>query len=339
MPRESRVRSRRGCARDPGRHRPLGLRRGPPSRLGRRLGRRRRGRLDDRRRHLADLPAVLQQADAGRGHAPSRPRPRRRAACPVRRQPLRRGVPLEGVRRILAGAGLDESFLQTPPDYPLDDEARVGVTSGPDTSRPSIAMNCSGKHAGMLATCVVNDWPIDTYLSPDHPLQAGLAETFAELTDGADRVDRRRRLRRPAVLDLAGRAGPRVPGARRSRRRAAAERRVADAFVAHPTYASGTQTRRGGAARRRSRARSARRARRRCYAVALPDGRARRAQDRRRGVPRPAAGDGCRLATARRRPGGRAWTATPSSATGVAVLLGGGRPVGELRVVHPDLSP
>ena len=31
---------------------------------------------------------------------------------------------LEGVRRILAGAGLDETALQTPPDYPIDDQAR-----------------------------------------------------------------------------------------------------------------------------------------------------------------------------------------------------------------------
>ena len=31
---------------------------------------------------------------------------------------------VEGVRRILAGAGLSEVALQTPPDYPLDDAAR-----------------------------------------------------------------------------------------------------------------------------------------------------------------------------------------------------------------------
>src|SRR5215467_13251343 len=31
---------------------------------------------------------------------------------------------LEGARKILADAGLDESALQTPPDYPIDDEAR-----------------------------------------------------------------------------------------------------------------------------------------------------------------------------------------------------------------------
>jgi L-asparaginase II len=35
-------------------------------------------------------------------------------------------------------------------------------------------MNCSGKHAGMLATCVVNGWPIDSYLDPTHPLQLAI---------------------------------------------------------------------------------------------------------------------------------------------------------------------
>src|SRR5689334_9157128 len=31
---------------------------------------------------------------------------------------------LEGVRRILSSAGLDEAALQTPPDYPIDDHAK-----------------------------------------------------------------------------------------------------------------------------------------------------------------------------------------------------------------------
>src|SRR5688500_19056252 len=34
---------------------------------------------------------------------------------------------IAGVRRILAVAGLDESVLQTPPDYPLDDAAKEDV--------------------------------------------------------------------------------------------------------------------------------------------------------------------------------------------------------------------
>jgi L-asparaginase II len=42
-------------------------------------------------------------------------------------------------------------------------------------------MNCSGKHAAMLATCVVNGWPTGTYRHPDHPLQEAIAGTVADL--------------------------------------------------------------------------------------------------------------------------------------------------------------
>src|SRR4051794_18765978 len=91
---------------------------------------------------------------------------------------------LDGVRRMLARSGLDETALQTPPDYPLDNQARVDyIRAGHDPA--PIAMNCSGKHAGMLATCQVNGWPLDTYLAPDHPVQLALADTFAELTGGS----------------------------------------------------------------------------------------------------------------------------------------------------------
>jgi len=31
--------------------------------------------------------------------------------------------------------------------------------------------NCSGKHAGMLATCKHLSWPLESYLQDDHPLQ------------------------------------------------------------------------------------------------------------------------------------------------------------------------
>ena len=88
---------------------------------------------------------------------------------------------IDGVRRILDRAGLDESALQTPPGYPLDDETLEALLrTGGDKS--PILMNCSGKHAAMLATCVVNGWDTMTYLDPEHPLQVATAETFAELT-------------------------------------------------------------------------------------------------------------------------------------------------------------
>jgi L-asparaginase II len=90
------------------------------------------------------------------------------------------GFHLDGVRRILAAAGLDESTLRTPPDYPVDESEKIGYIASGGQPVP-IAMNCSGKHAAMLATCVVNGWPLDTYPLADHPLQKALHDTVAEL--------------------------------------------------------------------------------------------------------------------------------------------------------------
>jgi L-asparaginase II len=87
---------------------------------------------------------------------------------------------LEGARRILAGVGLDESALQTPADYPVDEQEKLAFIRAGHPPSP-IAMNCSGKHAAMLATCVANGWPVRTYRDADHPLQQGLHDTVADL--------------------------------------------------------------------------------------------------------------------------------------------------------------
>ncbi len=69
---------------------------------------------------------------------------------------------------ILALGGLNESALLNTRDRPLgDDERRDWGAKAPT----SLAQNCSGKHAGMLLTCVVNGWPTNKYLDPEHPLQ------------------------------------------------------------------------------------------------------------------------------------------------------------------------
>ena len=80
------------------------------------------------------------------------------------------GTPMhqQGALAILAKAGLGEHSLKCVLDRPLDEELRR-------TAEPTrLAMNCSGKHAGMLATCVINGWPTDTYLEPTHPLQLAI---------------------------------------------------------------------------------------------------------------------------------------------------------------------
>src|ERR1700744_5890756 len=87
---------------------------------------------------------------------------------------------VDGVRKILSGAGLTESDLGCPPSWPLDlQTARRLIARGEGMSR--VRMNCSGKHAAMLATCVVNDWPTSSYLSPQHPLQQAILRTVEEL--------------------------------------------------------------------------------------------------------------------------------------------------------------
>ena len=79
---------------------------------------------------------------------------------------------------ILQSVGLSESDLQNTPDAPLDREARIKWGDKPATS---LAANCSGKHSGMLATCVVNGWDIKTYRDVDHPLQLAIAREITEL--------------------------------------------------------------------------------------------------------------------------------------------------------------
>jgi L-asparaginase II len=85
---------------------------------------------------------------------------------------------LDGSREILASVGLAESALQCALDRPLGDAERRAWGENPPTQ---IAMNCSGKHAAMLATCVKNGWPIETYLEANHPLQIAIKEELENL--------------------------------------------------------------------------------------------------------------------------------------------------------------
>ena len=85
---------------------------------------------------------------------------------------------LDGAREILASVGLSESALQCAFDRPLGDAERRAWGENPPTQ---IAMNCSGKHAAMLATCVKNGWPIETYLEASHPLQLAIKAELENL--------------------------------------------------------------------------------------------------------------------------------------------------------------
>jgi L-asparaginase II len=84
------------------------------------------------------------------------------------------------VRRLLADAGLDEGALANTPDLPLDRDTAERLLGG-GGGRAAVYMNCSGKHAAMVATCVVNGWPVEGYLAFEHPLQLAITARLADL--------------------------------------------------------------------------------------------------------------------------------------------------------------
>ena len=144
---------------------------------------------------------------------------------------------IDGVRALLRHGGLTESDLRCPPDLPIGEEARRDWLATGRGKEP-IAMNCSGKHAGMLLTCLAAGWPTVDYRAADHPLQKQLRSTVEDLAgepvaatgvDGCGAT--------VFALSLRGLAGAflrlveAAPGT--------AERTVADAMRAHPHLVGG----------------------------------------------------------------------------------------------------
>ena len=87
---------------------------------------------------------------------------------------------LSTAKEILATAGLTEDALGNTSDYPLDPDAQdAAIRAG--GVKTALQMNCSGKHSGMLATCVHNGWDLESYLRVDHPLQQRITEMVPQL--------------------------------------------------------------------------------------------------------------------------------------------------------------
>jgi L-asparaginase II len=148
---------------------------------------------------------------------------------------------LDLVRKMLAEHGLSADELRTPTDLPLDPaEAERYLAAG--HVRERVTMNCSGKHAAMLAACAVNGWDRTNYLDPAHPLQR-LVHAVVEDTSGE----------RVTAVGTDGCGAPlmaiSLTGLARAFRHlvlaepGSAERRVADAMRAHPEYVAGTRRR------------------------------------------------------------------------------------------------
>jgi len=87
---------------------------------------------------------------------------------------------VEAVSGLQRKIGVAESDLLCG-THPLDDAEtaarliRAGQAPGP------LRHNCSGKHTGMLAQATARGVPIADYISPQHPVQQTILQTFAEM--------------------------------------------------------------------------------------------------------------------------------------------------------------
>jgi L-asparaginase II len=153
-------------------------------------------------------------------------------------------IHLEAVAALQAKIGIRESDLQCGPHLPGDPEMlRLAIKN--NLIPTANFNNCSGKHTAMLAHAKMRGLPLDSYLSPDHPVQrdilAGLAEMsglsperIARGTDGCSAPNFALPLVNSA-LAMARLCDP----CGLSETRAAACNKITSAMAAHPEMVSG----------------------------------------------------------------------------------------------------
>jgi L-asparaginase II len=155
---------------------------------------------------------------------------------------------VQAVESMLAKAGQPRSRLRCGCHVPYRFEA-MGEPVPAGAAFDERHHNCSGKHAGFLAYCRLNELPLESYLEPTHPLQRRIKRTIADAlgveeasiasgTDGCSAPNHALPVRGLALL-----------WARLAAARAAdaggdafddALARLRAAMLAHPEYVSGT---------------------------------------------------------------------------------------------------
>jgi L-asparaginase II len=153
------------------------------------------------------------------------------------------------VQAMLAKIGLDDGALRCGIPLPSDQEEAGRIIAGL-VPRSPLQCDCSGKHTGMLATCVHLGYPIDSYLDPDHPAQRAIRGIVAEVcrvpedslrlgSDGCSVPTFGTSIRAFATAYAALAQPERVPEDAGGRH-ATSLNRLRSAMVAHPENVSGT---------------------------------------------------------------------------------------------------
>ena len=92
---------------------------------------------------------------------------------------------IEAVRSILKKIGLGEDALQCGVQAPSNAQALEALQE--EGIAPSaVYNNCSGKHAGILALCLLTGADTGTYLRPENPAQKAILALCARLSDESE---------------------------------------------------------------------------------------------------------------------------------------------------------
>ena len=86
---------------------------------------------------------------------------------------------MDVVEGMLKAAGVKEDQLQCPAAWPQDETARNWLVRS-ERGKSRLAFNCSGKHAAFLWACTENGWDTHSYLEPNHPLQQRIRSVIEE---------------------------------------------------------------------------------------------------------------------------------------------------------------
>jgi L-asparaginase II len=81
---------------------------------------------------------------------------------------------------MLVKLGLSPDHLQCGIPLPSDEDQSARVTIGEIAPSP-LQCDCSGKHTGMLATCLHRGLPTDSYLSLEHPIQQEILRVVSSI--------------------------------------------------------------------------------------------------------------------------------------------------------------
>jgi L-asparaginase II len=144
------------------------------------------------------------------------------------------------VQGILDMAGLTYRQLQCGCHVPMFVE--LGQAAPPYDERHH---NCSGKHAGFLASCVHHGWPVESHLAADHPLQQAIRSHVARVVGLAPEalkmgVDGCSAPNYAMPLANLARGYARLASGEADPEFGASFALLADAMTAHPELVSGT---------------------------------------------------------------------------------------------------